>query len=548
MKNSNIKKILFITLIFVIIFINFASVYAELNGTYSTKATAAVTEGTVNTNVKNSFMLQAIGALVYFVGNVIVWILSMLSMWILGTDVFPWADMIIYNAIPFLDINFIKPNASSLIFEMSDVIRNIYFSVLSISIAFFSISVLIMAIRLVTTSISSQKAKYKQAITNWLMGIVMLFTIHYFIAFIFYLNENLVLMASSIAKDKIESFSLESQNLDDAIDNIKEKLKNNDSDEAQALLNLFETEKGKQFLTQFISYGQRTYNLDNSNNLFTLFQFPSSSIGGFMSGFDGLVEYLSKDQGTVNALGNMIMKLGQYRDNSKYSNIAWLREIGNSLDIARKEMPKDIKVYSDNRSDEDYISWYVCEDSVIKDEYPQYYQKCIDGYLHKSIYLKYFKLNEEKLPAEEFGTTDKIGQLRITDPSLESSIFAIRTNLLDVINLKYADMFCNIVDIYRSVYGLNTEYNQGNEDDSTATGQTPIGVLAEFFRTSALSVDTGKLVATKISFENSVMYTIFVAQSLMYFFSYMKRFFYVIILSLMAPIVVVYDFLKKTTS
>ena len=40
----------------------------------------------------------------------------------------------------------------------------------------------------------------------------------------------------------------------------------------------------------------------------------------------------------------------------------------------------------------------------------------------------------------------------------------------------------------------------------------------------------------------AIVYTMLIVQSLFMFISYIKRFFYVIILSLIAPVVVVYDF------
>lgn len=46
----------------------------------------------------------------------------------------------------------------------------------------------------------------------------------------------------------------------------------------------------------------------------------------------------------------------------------------------------------------------------------------------------------------------------------------------------------------------------------------------------------------------AVMYAIFVIQSLMYFISYAKRLFYIIALSLFAPVVIIYDFFIKSVS
>lgn len=47
------------------------------------------------------------------------------------------------------------------------------------------------------------------------------------------------------------------------------------------------------------------------------------------------------------------------------------------------------------------------------------------------------------------------------------------------------------------------------------------------------------------SFIASIIYAVFVVQSLMFFYAYIKRVFYVLILAIISPFVVAYDFLKK---
>lgn len=47
------------------------------------------------------------------------------------------------------------------------------------------------------------------------------------------------------------------------------------------------------------------------------------------------------------------------------------------------------------------------------------------------------------------------------------------------------------------------------------------------------------------TFIASIIYAVFVVQSLMFFYAYLKRLFYVLILAIISPFVVVYDFLKK---
>ncbi len=52
--------------------------------------------------------------------------------------------------------------------------------------------------------------------------------------------------------------------------------------------------------------------------------------------------------------------------------------------------------------------------------------------------------------------------------------------------------------------------------------------------------------ASKISVTGALLYAIFVFQSCIYFLTYVKRLFYIIMLSMFGPLVVIYDFFLKS--
>ena len=84
-----------------------------------------------------------------------------------------------------------------------------------------------------------------------------------------------------------------------------------------------------------------------------------------------------------------------------------------------------------------------------------------------------------------------------------------------------------------------------NSSNTTLNGKANIEGMGEYFRTEALKlVDNFGMEV----FTSALLYAIFIVQSLMFFWSYLKRFFYVLILALISPFVVVYDFLKKSIS
>lgn len=204
MKDRKIVvKVIFTVLIAVILTVNFGNIYGEINTSYAEGAQHVTGQDVIN-SAEDNILLSPISYLVYFVGILGEWLLTGVSMLTTGSKTVPWADLIVFNAVPVLDINFINPSSGTLMEKyLSGVVQNIYFTVLSLAIAFFGLVVLVMAIKILTSAIAADKAKYKEAIMNWVIGIALLFTIHYLISFIFYLNESMVRVASSIATTTI---------------------------------------------------------------------------------------------------------------------------------------------------------------------------------------------------------------------------------------------------------------------------------------------------------------------------------------------------------
>lgn len=80
----------------------------------------------------------------------------------------------------------------------------------------------------------------------------------------------------------------------------------------------------------------------------------------------------------------------------------------------------------------------------------------------------------------------------------------------------------------------------GKEDKSNV-----VSTLAKAFKDMAWTYTARSWKSNKPVIQGALMYAILVAQSLIFFISYAKRLFYVIVLILVAPIIVVYDFFTK---
>ena len=96
--------------------------------------------------------------------------------------------------------------------------------------------------------------------------------------------------------------------------------------------------------------------------------------------------------------------------------------------------------------------------------------------------------------------------------------------------------------IARAKYNAAAYSINGRSTDDT---KSIITGLAAYFKAAAWTYEDGGWKPTKAVLENAILYAILVVQSVTLLIAYIKRLFYIIVLALMAPIVVVYDFAKK---
>jgi hypothetical protein len=184
------------------------NIFAAVNTGYGQNT--AVNEPDLDKKVKDNMLLNVLGEFIYGVASMIEYLVGKVFEALTGNNMFPWADKVIFNTVPLLDINFLNPDSSSLFgpsgnpTTIAKVVKSTYFTVLSLAIAFLGIVVGIMAIKLAVSAIASEKAKYKEAISNWLLAIVLLFTMHYALSFMFFANEKMVEVASGILTSNIK--------------------------------------------------------------------------------------------------------------------------------------------------------------------------------------------------------------------------------------------------------------------------------------------------------------------------------------------------------
>lgn len=207
------KKKIFLVLVFLfLIFMGIeVNTYAEVNSHYVEDSINGPADSGSKSWLTDK-LLNLLGHAFYGLGRAIQFLVTAVVKMLSSINQFPWADKVIFNGVSLLDVNFINPAKNSLFMDNSSklttigtTVRNIYFTGLSISLGFLGIIVAVMAIRLAISSIGSEKAKYKEAIVHWATAIILIFGMHYLISFIFYMNEQLVEVASNIVFDKTDS-------------------------------------------------------------------------------------------------------------------------------------------------------------------------------------------------------------------------------------------------------------------------------------------------------------------------------------------------------
>ena len=116
---------------------------------------------------------------------------------------FPFPDQIIFNGLPMLDPNFINPNgdSGSMVNIMKDIVQNFYYSFFALAGTVFVLAAVVIGIKLAFSALASEKARYKEAIKNWIMGLGMLFLMHFVLAGMFAINEQICISASKICKN-----------------------------------------------------------------------------------------------------------------------------------------------------------------------------------------------------------------------------------------------------------------------------------------------------------------------------------------------------------
>lgn len=578
MKKKTYKIIICISLV-IMLFASFGNVFGATNPNY--KPTVSVSENALDSKIKSSVLLDTLANMINAVASLAESLLGGVFKTLTKENIFPWADRIIFNGIGFLDINFLNPDSNSLFGSSStptilgDVVRQVYSTVFSLAILFLGVAVGIMAIRLAISTIAAEKAKYKQAIVNWATCIVMLFLMHYILAFVFWVNEQMVQIASGILKDTITKSGLNEVDFSEALNAVVEP--------GQRVQNFFESAKSMPTATvsfsgalAFLEKISANSNVDSIANSILSDETKTEVANRLLQNS----EYVSKrlvyveDNAGKDAWKRFMQDVGQ--TNLMMANIGVPR-----LDYDVKDAAAINKLSDQQKKDAIDRGYYVVNGHRL--------------FLTTDAYLKFSAdLNEDiagfayclskKEDAEElykFYSSHPEYKLNSGDnPNAWQSNFNTAWKVLSTVSgLGFVDFIENKTDQIEQAKIIQAiSADEGAKRSiaearvradswviSAATGVKAsttdiIANLGQFFKQSAYVYTTEEVEdesggkkevvtgwrASKVSVTGALLYAIFLFQSCMYFITYVKRLFFVIMLSMFGPLVVIYDFFMKS--
>lgn len=548
LRKNKIVGIIMIVLIMFVFFLNTNIIEAAINSDYGTNYVPDNTS--LDKTIEDSTLLDLIGHLVFAVGRVLEWILGAIFTAISGQADFPWADKIVFNAIPILDVNFINPDTNSFVgvVNIRRAISNIYATIFSIAFTFFGSFAVISAIKLAISTIAEQKAKYKQALVDWCMGFVMLFCIHYFMSFIFYLNEQLVETASTVAKEAVETAGVNFQLAQGEMGgDLISRVKDWDQDKGEYL------EEHSGIVDAWVTLAAE----DDSDGLMEAVMKNEDVFWDYAIDEDEQYENVYRTVKWIVDKCPSVEVIDEVYDQVFYFQQNDMSEIDSSITKGRYSKMNfeylrfptngtsyDSGVNEDN-PDTDYT--LVGEDTFNTTQFMLSESMTDQVYGATAVGASVFYPEDDGSKGDWVNGSSDSGRDFLNDCELEDNTTNQIVEAPD--NWNYTRLLEDIRVLKAAA--TNTSAPTESSDGSVDNLGSPISSLGEYFKLTSYEAEfrstnvTGVTDEKSVNIVNAIMYAVLVAQSLILFIAYVKRLFYIIILGMISPVVVSYDFFRR---
>lgn len=543
------KKIFAIIFVFIVLFGNFSTSVTAMTSTYANDVPAPA--GKANENSLLSAFTDILLPMFYPIFGAIEKLTQKIVYMLTGTYSFPWADKIIFNSLPFLDVNFINPEPGSFFLSLSGtetqigkLIKSVYFTVLSICLGFFGIAVAANVIKMLIATLPSAKARYKELINATVMSLVLIFGCHYIISFVFYLNEQLVQVAADMSEKILNPATIEQahKNMYDA----------EDKDNERRLQNFFDKCNVTSWwspVTIIKSIAKNAVNaiakfIDWVNNLGEAIKDAWDKFWGNDDGDDDEMTLSKKDKRESDYYGDVFPSkeafIGYFDDEDKVGKNG--KDIAAYLlkDYIYRDYMLQMVAGNDTNSFANAGFWGLAQsigntvlwftgivDTGLQGLQNLFNSTCFIAHLPDMAARE--GLHADWNSAASISNT-------INDLTAKENAQTDDTQIA-----KYHIQVLFVKAYYRYVY-------EGEDKEELQEEASMVQSLGEYFKRNIYYTDVSKGDWSPKTF-NAIMcilYCVFVVQSFMFLFSYIKRFFFVVILALLGPATIVYDYLKKS--
>lgn len=539
------KKIFSVVLVVFLLNFKFANVYALINENYINDAEANVGID-LEQKIESSIFMFPIATLIYGFGSLVEFLVSQAFGALTGEVEFPWADRLIFNAVSMLDINFLNPSIGSM-FDNSnennilmDIIMKVYYTIFMLAISFFAVAIAVMSIKLIISTLADKKAKYKTLLTQSAVALFTLFIVHFVIAFIFYSNEQLVKMASKIAVNNLDYQELREafNNAHLAEDVVEENFETLTDDVSQMYDNY--TGQSKALLDEVFGNAElKPYAIALLNNA---------------DYRNKVLEMSITDEGKLTVESERLYKVKMLCGaayicaNSEYQELIKniLNENRESIDNSPALAEFFDKINKDDKVKANYLT--------IANQDIDLLPISTEGRI-KSLLKSELELEKNELDGLDKESWNKI--LTMISKNYVSTTIELNNGISIIVELSnkivgdQISSYMQILNYYKEVIDDITNNEAGDDDEVIASNRVPdssslISSLGNFFKQAAWSdVDILNITFKANNIQGAILYAIFVCQSVFFFATYLRRFFYIIILAMLAPIIIMFDLLSK---
>lgn len=115
---------------------------------------------------------------------------------VLHGNVFITMEDILFNRLNILKVNFFETNGD-ISTSIARSISTWYVNIRNIAIIISLVVLIYIGIRMALSTLAEDRAKYKKMLTDWVVGFILIFLLHYIIVITLYTNDSLVSIFSA---------------------------------------------------------------------------------------------------------------------------------------------------------------------------------------------------------------------------------------------------------------------------------------------------------------------------------------------------------------